>query len=233
MRIRSRVLPLATLVTLALAPGVRAQSARSESSGVAGVREDRFKWFFGASAGALLFQTQAQTQSGIPAVGAHLSVIARRAGLMLGVDEAFGSDEPSRFIDPTSGDQQRSVTFDRIRRYGFNLTGYPVRGALEPYLGVGFGLLQVENAQLSGEVFSSPAAAAESAQAANDRSGSAFMSLLAGVQFRVGRMAAFGQYQISSAPAAGNLIRGTGHSIMGGLRFSLGSAKEDIKGGGY
>ena len=233
MRIRSSVFPLAALATLALAPGARAQSAHSESSRVSSVRDDRFKWFFGASAGALLFQTQAQTQSGIPAVGAHLAVVARRAGVMLGVDEGFGSNEPSRFLDPSSGDQQRSVTFDRIRRYGVNLTGYPVRGHFEPYLGVGFGLLQVENAELSGEVFSSPAAAAESAQEANDRSGSAFMSLLAGVQFRVGRMAAFGQYQISTAPQAGMLLRGTGHSIMGGLRFSLGSAKEDIKGGGY
>jgi hypothetical protein len=232
MRIRSSVLSLAVLA-LAVAPGARAQSARSESPSVAPVNRDSFKWFFGASAGALLFQTQAQTQSGIPAVGAHIAVVARRAGLMLGVDEAFGSDEPSRFIDPTSGDQQRSVTFDRIRRYGFNLTGYPIRGHFEPYLGVGFGLLQVENAQLSGEVFSSPAAAAESAAAANERSGSAFMSFLAGVQFRVGKMAAFGQYQLSSAPAPGSLIRGTGHSLMGGLRFSLGSAKEDIKGGGY
>ncbi|HTL04665.1 MAG TPA: hypothetical protein VL241_02895 [Gemmatimonadales bacterium] len=233
MGIRTRVFPIATLATLALAAGARAQSAHSESARVSTIRDDRYRWYFGASAGAMLFSTQAQTQSGIPAIGAHLAVVARRAGVMIGVEEAFGSDEPSRFIDPTSGDQQRAVTFDRIRRYGVNLTGYPVRGSLEPYMGVGFGLMQVENAQLSGEVFSSPAAAAESAQEANDRSGSAFMSLLAGVQFRVGRMAAFGQYQINTAPAAGMLLRGTGHMLMGGLRFSLGSAKEDIKGGGY
>jgi len=233
MGIRTRVFPIATLATLALAAGARAQSAHSESARVSTIRDDRYRWYFGASAGAMLFSTQAQTQSGIPAVGAHLAVVARRAGVMIGVEEAFGSDEPSRFIDPTSANQQRAVTFDRIRRYGVNLTGYPVRGSLEPYMGVGFGLMQVENAQLSGEVFSSPAAAAESAQEANDRSGSAFMSLLAGVQFRVGRMAAFGQYQINTAPAAGMLLRGTGHLLMGGLRFSLGSAKEDIKGGGY
>ena len=59
------------------------------------------------------------------------------------------------------------------------------------------------------------------------------MSFLAGVQFRVGRIAAFGQYQLSSAPAAGKLIRGAGHSLMGGLRFSPGSAREEIRGGGY
>jgi hypothetical protein len=53
------------------------------------------------------------------------------------------------------------------------------------------------------------------------------------VQFRVGRVAAFGQYQINTGPGEDNLIRGTGHSLMGGLRFSLGSARENIKGGGY
>jgi hypothetical protein len=104
---------------------------------------------------------------------------------------------------------------------------------MEPYLGLGFGLLQVQNAQLDGEVFNSPDQAAQSAAEANDRSGTAFMSFLAGVQFRVGRMAAFGQYQLTSAAAAGHLLRGEGHSLMGGLRFSLGSAKEGIRGGGY
>jgi hypothetical protein len=231
MRAWFRVLPALALLT-PVASTLAAQAARS-SSAVAEVREDRYRWFFGAQAGALMFQTQSQTRSGVPAVGAHLSVIAQRAGLILGVDEAFGSDEPSRFIDPSSGNQVRSVTFDRIRRYGFNLTGYPVRGPMEPYLGLGFGLLQVQNAQLDGEVFNSPEQAAQSAAEANDRSGTAFMSFLAGVQFRVGRMAAFGQYQLTSAAAAGHLLRGEGHSLMGGLRFSLGSAKEGIRGGGY
>lgn len=233
MRFGFRVVPLAALATLALNAGVVAQSARSERAEVARVRDDRFKWFFGAQAGAVLFETQAQTRSGAPAFGAHLAVVSRRAGVMLGVDEVFGSNEPSRFLDSTSANQERAVSFDRMRRYGFNLTGYPIRGHVEPYLGVGFGLLQVENAQLDGEVFGSPEAAARSAQAAHDLSASAFMSFLAGLQFRVGRVAAFGQYQLTSSPAAGNLIRGSGHSFMGGLRFSLGSAKEQIRGGGY
>lgn len=231
MRVQFRVLQLAA-ATLIFAPVVHAQAARSASSSVAEVRDDRFKWFFGAQAGALLFQTQSQTQSGVPAVGAHLAVVARRAGLMLGVDEGFGSNEPSAFLDPNSGNQVQPVTFDRIRRYGFNLTGYPVRGSLEPYLGLGFGFLQVLNPEVTG-TFTSQEQAAISTAEAQDRSATGFMSFLAGVQFRVGRVAAFGQYQINSAPSGGMLLRGTGHSIMGGVRLSLGSAKEDIKGGGY
>ncbi|HEV8598038.1 MAG TPA: hypothetical protein VGQ69_01610 [Gemmatimonadales bacterium] len=232
MRVNFRVLPLAALGLLVQASASQAQSARSASAAVAKVRDDRFKWFFGAEGGALLFETQSQTQSGVPAAGAHLAVISRRAGMMIGVDEAFGSNEPTAFVDPNTGNQVQPVQFDRIRRYGFNLTGYPVRGALEPYLGVGFGLLQVLSPELTG-TFTSKEELDLSAQEAHDRAASGFVSFLAGLQFRVGRVAAFGQYQINSSPAAGSLLRGPGHLIMGGIRLSLGSAKEEIRGGGY
>jgi len=239
MRIRSRVLPLAALATVAAALAGQAQSAQSDRAPVAQVRDQRFKWFFGAEAGALFFSTQSQTSSGIPTVGAHLSVVSRRAGLLIGVDEAFGSNEPTAFLDSTGvvggvagAFQQRAVIFDRIRRYGFTLTGYPVRGSLEPYLGVGFGINQVVSPELT-DAFTSPDEAARSTAAAQELAATGFASFTAGVQFRVGRLAAFGQYQINSSPAPSSLLRGPMHQILGGLRFSLGSTKEEIKGGGY
>ncbi len=234
MRIPSRTIPLLAALAVAAAPSVLAQAARSDAGSVAEIRDNRFKWFFGANAGAMLFETPSQTQTGVPAFGAHLAIVSRRAGLMLGVDEAFGSGESTGFVDSFSGGIARSMNFDRLRRYQFNMTGYPVRGSLEPYLGVGFGLLQVVNPQFgAGEVFSSAEEAAVSADEAHERSATGFMSFMAGVQFRVGRMAAFGQYQITSSPSAGNLLRGPGHSLMGGLRFSLGNSKEGVRGGGY
>ena len=232
MRILSRAIPLLALTAVAAANSVQAQSASSKATDVAQVRDNRFKWFFGAQVGAMMFETPKQSRTGVPAFGAHVAVVNRRGGLMVGVDEGFGSKDSSAFVDSGSGGITRPVSFDRLRRYSFNLTGYPVRGKLEPYLGVGFGLLQVINPKLGG-VFTSPTQAAESADEANQKSATGFMSFLAGVQFRVGRMAAFGQYQISSAPSAGNLLRGPGHLLMGGLRFSLGSSKEGVKGGGY
>ena len=235
MRILSRVLPLATLVLAAAAHSVQAQATQSEAGSVAAIRDNRFKWFFGAQAGAILFTTPMQTQTGLPAFGAHIAVVSRRGGLMLGVDEAFGNGESSAFLDQqdTLGvGVVRPVTFDRLRRYQFNMTGYPVRGSLQPYLGIGFGLIQVINPQVGG-VFGSPDEAAISAADADERSSTGFLSFLAGVQFRVGRMAAFGQYQINTSPSPGNLLKGPGHSLMGGLRFSLGSSREGVKGGGY
>lgn len=232
MRTLSRVLPLVALTTVAAVHSVQAQTAQSKAAGVAQIRDNRFKWFFGAQAGALLFETPAQSQTGVPAFGAHIAVVNRRGGVMLGVDEAFGNNESSAFLDTGSGGIARPVTFDRLRRYQFNMTGYPVRGALEPYLALGFGFIQVLNPVLGG-VFTSPEEAAASDDEARRKAASGFASFMAGVQFRVGRMAAFGQYQIATSPSAGNLLRGPGHSIMGGLRFSLGSSKESIKGGGY
>ena len=44
---------------------------------------------------------------------------------------------------------------------------------------------------------------------------------------------AFGQYQITTSPSAGHLLRGPSHTIGGGLRFSLGGSKEGVRGGGY
>ena len=232
MRFPLRMLSMGVLAAAGFASAAQAQSARLDAAPAPSVPDNRFKWSFGVQGGAIFFTTQRQTQSTIPAAGAHISVISRRAGLQLGFEEAFGSDEPSAFLDPNS--VVREVTFDRIRRYGFNLTGYPVRGAVEPYLGVGFGIVQVVDWEFDeNEAFSSADEAGLATFTANEKSASAFASFLAGLQFRVGRLAAFAQYQIQTAPRAGDLLRGTGMSVMGGLRFSLGSARENVKGGGY
>ena len=233
MRIPSRAFPLLAAIAVAAASSVQAQAARSDAGSVAEIRDNRFKWFFGAQVGAMMFETPSQTQTGVPSLGAHLAIVSRRAGLMIGVDEAFGSGESTGFLDINSGGIARSMTFDRLRRYQFSMTGYPVRGSLEPYLGLGFGMLQVINPQFDNEFFATAEEEAFSAADAHEKSATGFMSLMAGVQFRVGRMAAFGQYQITSSPAAGNLLKGPGHSLMGGLRWSLGSSKEGVRGRGY
>jgi hypothetical protein len=228
-----RIVP-AALLAFAVAGSVSAQAARLDDAATPKIRDDRFKWAIGAEGGVLFFSTQRQTMSRIPAAGAHFSIIGRRGGVQLGVDEAFGSDEPTAFVDPNSGNVTREMLFDRIRRYGFNLTGYPLRGNVEPYFGVGFGMLQVIDPRFDpNTVFTSNGQAAESQATARELSASGFVSFLAGFQLRFSGVAAFAQYQINSAPRQGDLLRGTGQSIMGGLRISLGGAREEVRGGGY
>jgi hypothetical protein len=70
-----------------------------------------------------------------------------------------------------------------------------------------------------------------------------------GLNFRVSRLSAFGQYQVTTSPreqfttatdsegftfvSFGNFYTGPTHSFTAGLRFSLGNARERATGGGY
>lgn len=194
--------------------------------------DDSFTWSIGAQAGVLGFETPTQDRSWVPTFGANLVVVAKRTGLMISVDEAFGSDQTSGYNDVNAANGVRDVSFDRIRKYQAVLTGYPIRSSAQPYFGLGFGITQVVSPQPGG-FFTSPQQATLAQRLAADKSTDGFVTLLAGVQFKLSKVVAFGQYQINTGAASGQLLRGSTHSVVGGLRFSLGGAKEGIRGGGY
>lgn len=218
-----------TFVVGLIALGAATATAHSHS------RDESFKWYVGAQGGVLGFETPSQTRACVATVGGALLVHAKRTGLLISVDEALGSNELTGFADNTAVSSAgiRAVNFDRIRKYSAVLTGYPVRGTAEPYLGVGFGLIQVINPQPGG-VFTSALDASTAKSQADERSTDGFLSFVGGIQFHLaGRILGFGQYQITSSATAGHLLRGPSHGFNGGFRFSLGGAKEGIRGGGY
>ncbi len=63
--------------------------------------------------------------------------------------------------------------------------------------------------------------------AIDDASTKAFAVFSAGAQWRNGRWAFFGQYQYTP-PAGDFLITQETHTVMGGIRFALTSAREDV-----
>ena len=88
--------------------------------------------------------------------------------------------------------------------------------------------------QRMGVVVDPMAASEEYLAIANELGSTGFGALMGGLNFRVGGMSAFGQYQIQTVPsfntagnASGRLISGTVHSLTGGLRISLGPAREE------
>lgn len=194
--------------------------------------DDAFKWYLGAQAGVLGFETPSQTRGWAPTVGGQLLIMAKHTGLMVSIDEAFGKNERTGYGDANATGSVREVLFDRIRKYSATLTAYPVKGSTQPYFGLGFGLMQVINPKPQG-VFTSPIQARLAGQLASTKSTDGFIAAVAGIQFRAGRMVAFGQAQLSSSARSGHLLQGAGQAITGGLRFSLGGAKEGIRGGGY
>jgi hypothetical protein len=54
-----------------------------------------------------------------------------------------------------------------------------------------------------------------------------FFWWLGGLDIKQGRLSLFGHYIITSS-ARGFMLEGPTHTLMGGLRYSLGSAKEQI-----
>lgn len=184
-------------------------------------RGDSYTWKLGVQGGSMIFQTNSQDTELIPSGGAHFMIMARRSGLMVGIDEGFGSDERSGL-----------VLFNDIRRYQAVMLAYPVTLPLEPYFGVGGGLMQVVSPRID-PVVTDPFERATLQDAAEDVSTNAFATFLAGVQGRWGRLTVFGQYQLHTAPGDDALLSGVMHSVHGGIRIALGSSREGIRGGGY
>jgi hypothetical protein len=159
-------------------------------------------------------------------------ITARRTGLLFSVEEGFGSDEVAAFTDGTGATQ--FVTFNDIRKYSATLMAFPLSIPIQPYLGLGVGVIHLVNPSTTG-----------SAQAARELGSSGFGSFIGGVQFKVARFMGFGQYQITSGSstqqssgfgadvATGQLLMGPTHTFSAGLRIGLGNARERARGGGY
>ena len=224
MRMLSRSIPVAAL---ALALGALPAAAQEPGNG-------NFQWYVGAQGGVMLFDTPAQDREAMPTFGGQTLIVARRTGLLLSVEEGVGDAEQSFYTDVTG---TQAVTFNDIRKYSAVLMAFPIKAAAQPYLGVGYGIIHTVSPRVSGSGFQSDA---------EDLGSSGFGTFLAGITFQVGRLMAFGQYQITTSPgqgfvtdgagtvvASGRLLTGPTHTFSGGLRVGLGGARESIKTGGY
>lgn len=186
-------------------------------------RNDSYTWKLGVEAGIMAYQTSFQDTKVVPSVGAHLLVMARRGGLMVGVDEGIGTNEQA-----TS-----NVLFNDIRRYQLALMAFPVSGPVEPYFGGGIGILQVVGPRVDRNAVTNPTDQQTVQSDAEQRSSSGFLTIIGGVQGRWKRYTVFGQYQATTSPSDDRLLHGATQSLMGGIRIGLGSAREGVSAGGY
>lgn len=206
-----------------------------------------FKWYVGGHGGLMSFRTNVQGRQFLPTAGGQLLITAKRTGLLLSVDQAFGSDEPAagfyNVVD-TSGSVIEGgtiqYTFQGLRKYTAALVAYPVRNrTVQPFVGIGVGLIH--------STTHTPGIYADGA-AATALGSSGFGTGLGGLEFRIGRLSAFGMWQITTKSGYkelsvvlqrdgegkplltrtdfGEIFRGATHTLVGGLRFSLGSARE-------
>jgi hypothetical protein len=221
MRMLGRTYTVLGLACLAQAPSLSAQITGFET----------FKWYVGAQAGATIFETPTQTKGAIFTAGGHLLVTAKRTGLLVSVEQGFGKNESSSYEDASVTGGTRAVNFTDIRKYSFILLAFPLKSAAQPYLGLGFGYLHTRKEDPAGP-FATSAERANAVATAHRLGGYGFATAVGGLQFRVDRFVLFGQYQITSSPSDGHLITGPTHTFTGGIRFSLGNAREGVEGHG-
>jgi hypothetical protein len=193
--------------------------------GTAGAqRNDSYTWMLGINAGAMAFQTVGNLQTTVvPSAGAHFLVMAGRGGLMVGVDEGIGTNEKAT----------DNVLFNDVRRYQGVLMAFPVSGSVEPYFGVGGGILQVVGPRVDHQQITDPVEQAAILADARDRSATGFVTILAGIQGHLKRATIFAQYEASTSPSDDKLLHGSTQTLLAGLRFGLGSAREGVAAGGY
>jgi hypothetical protein len=244
MRILKQGLALVALGSLLMVAPSAAQKAGTSP----------FKWYVGGHGGVTSFRTNVGGRELMPVAGGHILITAKRTGLLLSVDQGFGSDEPTQTLFEIRDSTNRTVssgvsnwTFQGIRRYSAILMAYPVRNAnIQPFIGLGAGIAHTTGNSVG------PFA---DGNIESDLSSTGFGTAVAGLEFRVGPLSAFGQYQITTKQgfkqvsnvlqqdASGKVIfrrldfgewtMGAFHTITGGLRLSLGRARESGGSGGY
>ncbi|MEP6687566.1 MAG: hypothetical protein ABJC36_04405 [Gemmatimonadales bacterium] len=244
MRILKQSLALVALGSLLVVGSAAAQQAGTSP----------FKWYVGAHGGVTSFRTNVGGRELMPVGGGHILVTAKRTGLLLSVDQGFGSDEPTQTLYEIRDADNATVasgvtdwTFQGIRRYSAVLMAYPVRNAnIQPFVGIGAGIAHTTGNSVG------PFA---DGSIESNLSSSGFGTAVAGLEFRVGPLSAFGQYQITTKQgfrqvstvtqqdASGNALQrridygewtmGAFHTVTGGLRLSLGRARENAGSGGY
>jgi hypothetical protein len=201
-----------------------------------------FQWYIGGQGGILNFET-IEGRHTIPMGGGHLMIMARRTGLLLSVDEGLGSNEVGIYTlqnvsstGAVTSQEAVAAGFKDLRKYSATLLAFPIKGPATPYFGIGVGILHVSGVTPDDDFTKAVGS-------------SGFGSFIAGLNFRVSRLSAFGQYQITTSPAEqamtvrfsdgsrttafGNLFRGPTHTLSAGLRFGLGNARERATSGGY
>jgi hypothetical protein len=209
------------LATLGLAALAGATSLSAQSTGVGS-----YRFYVGASGGGMDFETAAQTRGAIPMASGNVLITAKRAALLLAVDAGLGSGEVAAMADPIDA-SARTVTFDHIMRYYFQLMAYPLKSNIQPFIGLGWGIQTLTNIQVQGS-FADADVQAANQQQAEELGSTGFMQLVGGVEIRAGIFSVFGSLSVATAANDADLIQGAVYTGQAGARISLGKARDDI-----
>ncbi len=159
--------------------------------------------------------------------GGHWLITGRRTALYTAYEESFFiSPRHTTFVEPNGTVEPGNISFNNLRRLMVGVLAFPAQTRVEPFGGGGFALMEALNVQASC-TNCTPSDLALLQQEADAAATKAFFWLMGGIDIKQGRLALYGHYVLTSSSAS-FLIQGSTHTFQGGIRYSLGSAKEQV-----
>ncbi len=191
-------------------------------------RDWNFQWFWGGQGGVFYYKTNFQPYYFDPVAGGHWLITAKRTALYAAYEQAwFLTDARATIVEPSGTVNPGNVSFHDMRRLMFGVLAFPVQKPIEPFLGGGFALMEVLNPIVTCGTCATDAEFAQIQGEADADASKAFFWWMGGLDIKVGRLALFGHYVVTSS-AKSFLIQSTTHTFEGGLRVGLGGSKEGI-----
>src|SRR3989475_8525169 len=161
--------------------------------------------------------------------GGHWLVTGKRTALYVSYEQSFFlSDRHTTMVEPDGTIEPGNVSFHDMRRIMVGVLAFPAQKRVEPFGGGGFAIMQLLNPEVTCSSCQNLSQFAQLQDEADAAASKAFFWWMGGVDIKQGRLALYGHYILTSS-ARGFLIQGTTHTFQGGIRYSLGSAKEDRK----
>jgi len=197
-------------------------SAAAASPALAQNPDWQYQWFWGVKGGIITYSLPTPGQVVSPQVGAEWLITARRTALYLGISQTVGVTETDGFTF-TNVSGTPAVAFDGMRRIQIAVLVFPTSGVLQPYVGGGFVIETLPNAEVTGLTGTALTTVQNAVDGAS--SGGFFISMV-GAQLRMRRLAVFGQAQFSPQ-GRDFLLGGSSVSLEFGVRYALTGARED------
>jgi hypothetical protein len=217
MAIQRRTLILSAFLLLAAAPPVFGQADSWQG-----------KWFWGVEPGVFYYSSPLTGDRHLAySAGGHWLITGKRSALYIGLDEIFFQDSAQSAIsDPSATNGIRLVDFSRGRRIQASVMAIPMDKQIQIMLGGGFAIQQITDAAAQAP-FASLQEAINANNSVVELDTKAFLVMAVGVQYRIGRLAVFANYNYM--PSSRDwLITSDQHALMAGVRYLLTNAHEDV-----
>jgi hypothetical protein len=186
------------------------------------------KWYWGAQGGLFVFKTNFDSYAFEPTFGGHWLVTGKRTALYVAYEQSFFlSDRHTTLVEPDGTVEPGNVSFHDMRRIMVGVLAFPAQKRVEPFGGGGFAIMQLLNPTVTCSSCQTLSQFSQLQDEADAAASKAFFWWMGGVDIKQGRLALYGHYILTSS-ARGFLIQGTTHTFQGGIRYSMGSAKEGV-----